>query len=58
MSHVVLLGLVLNEGKADVLPNEAVHTNGRWHTTERKIADSKAFMKPRLVGSTNARPYI
>ena len=32
-------GFMLNEGKADVLQDEAVGAGERWHTTERKIAD-------------------
>lgn len=35
-------GLMLNEGKADVLPDEAVGTGEGRHTTERKIADPYA----------------
>jgi hypothetical protein len=32
-------GFMLNEGKTDVLPNEAVGASEGRHTTERKIAD-------------------
>jgi hypothetical protein len=36
-------GLMLNEGKTDVLPNEAVGASEGRHTTERKIADPNAW---------------
>jgi hypothetical protein len=35
-------GFMLNEGKADVLPDEAVGASEGRHTTERKIADPNA----------------
>src|ERR1700738_2629936 len=35
-------GLMLNEGKADVLPDEAVGAGQGRHATERKIADPNA----------------
>jgi hypothetical protein len=35
-------GFMLNEGKADVLPDEAVGAGTGRHTTERKIADPNA----------------
>jgi hypothetical protein len=53
---VARLGLVLNEGKADVLPNEAVDASGRWHTAERKNCRFKSLHETTVSGFYQCSP--